>query len=129
MRGAPVRNVLYNLAYGIIPAYAGSTWYTGALSDLAQDHPRVCGEHVLLAVKSGDATGSSPRMRGAPIVQIATLCDHGIIPAYAGSTLPQATVSLSSEDHPRVCGEHDWLLTILVVGRGSSPRMRGALVD
>ena len=49
----------------------------------------------------------------------------GIIPAYAGNTLPQTRNRTAHGDHPRVCGEHP-----LVDGEpskypGSSPRMRG----
>ena len=35
---------------GIIPAYAGSTWRSWRRSNCRRDHPRVCGEHAILAL-------------------------------------------------------------------------------
>ena len=50
------------------------------------DHPRVCGEHVVAHFFFPAPLGSSPRMRGTPVLAD----DHGqlvgIIPAYAGNT-------------------------------------------
>ena len=73
--------------------------------------------------------GSSPRMRGARLGDGLAVAVPGIIPAYAGSTRRRAPVSPPRWDHPRVCGEH--ALSVAVSGRpaGSSPRMRGALVE
>ena len=51
-----------------------------------------------------------------------------IIPAYAGSTVDFDLVDDLEEDHPRVCGEHLWVITLANFCRGSSPRMRGARV-
>lgn len=53
------------------------------------DHPRVCGEHRSKTLDVMIEMGSSPRMRGAR-----STCENpyslcGIIPAYAGSTLPK----------------------------------------
>ena len=94
---------------GIIPAYAGSTASpccpaaasrdhprvcgehgpsdTGAV--YLRDHPRVCGEHIVAAVFAAMVEGSSPRMRGAPLLVGARDGGEGIIPAYAGSTALQ----------------------------------------
>ena len=70
------------------------------------DHPRVCGEHSHSLTCLRACPGSSPRMRGAPLVADAVRGRDGIIPAYAGSTAPSRKVE--------------------VHGLGSSPRMRGA---
>ena len=51
---------------------------------------------------------------------------HGIIPAYAGSTLHRSSSGLRCRDHPRVCGEHTVTIQSGTQGQGSSPRMRGA---
>ena len=51
-----------------------------------EDHPRVCGEHVVNSLFGSVALGSSPRMRGAPPIVLARQFLQGIIPAYAGST-------------------------------------------
>ena len=37
------------LCYRIIPAYAGSTGSYEARVYMQQDHPRVCGEHLIYA--------------------------------------------------------------------------------
>ena len=52
----------------------------------------------------------------------------GIIPAYAGSTVPQVLRNGVDSDHPRVCGEHQLDDHAGDCRRGSSPRMRGALL-
>ena len=70
--------------------------------------------------------GSSPRMRGAPVERIEHGLQHGIIPAYAGSTTACRTRCPARRDHPRVCGEHQSPSSIPRVRSGSSPRMRGA---
>ena len=114
-----------------------------------RDHPRVCGEHAdgthfnsrtygIIPAYAGSTRrlphpphgrwGSSPRMRGAPS-------------RTSGKTT-------STRDHPRVCGEHalhrvdsshaGWIIPAyagstteigmaVLVKKGSSPRMRGAL--
>ena len=80
-------------------------------------------------MKSGKVTfsqGSSPRMRGAPLVQKVTTLLAGIIPADAGSTVPLVLVLGTIVDHPRGCGEHIQALKADKHVTGSSPRMRGA---
>ena len=49
----------------------------------------------------------------------------GIIPAYAGNTYIHRRQPTSLQDHPRVCGEHRNPASVVAVGTGSSPRMRG----
>ena len=90
---------------GIIPAYAGNTGVIDLTGQRFEDHPRVCGEHshelehvvalqgssprmrgtpVLLCVCS--FVGSSPRMRGTQTIEPVHERVRGIIPAYAGNT-------------------------------------------
>ena len=71
---------------GIIPAYAGSTRHLHDQRPAVQDHPRVCGEHIIPDGAMLESAGSSPRMRGAPASRCQLLNARGIIPAYAGST-------------------------------------------
>ena len=114
---------------GIIPAYAGSTYYLKRPAKQNRDHPRVCGEHcgpVKTQIPSG---GSSPRMRGAHQGIDRKYDRHGIIPAYAGSTTAHWMAACATWDHPRVCGEHRLHPGRLRRLGGSSPRMRGALVS
>ena len=51
---------------GIIPAYAGSTDQLWTTPTIAQDHPRIRGEHVISGSFYDRSTGSSPHTRGAP---------------------------------------------------------------
>ena len=50
MRGALYIKLLYRTVSRIIPAYAGSTAALLVGEPLAEDHPRVCGEHTPCAV-------------------------------------------------------------------------------
>ncbi|KAB7789963.1 hypothetical protein F7D09_1513 [Bifidobacterium leontopitheci] len=125
MRGTPQLVDDADRRQGIIPAYAGNTLLLWHRQPLTRDHPRVCGEHVLSAIKGVFDTGSSPRMRGTQNLISHASHNVGIIPAYAGNTIQGAFQALGWGDHPRVCGEHK----AGVAGRrpcwGSSPRMRG----
>ena len=50
-----------------IPAPAGNTIPVSIWHRVAPVHPRACGEHTASAAAPGDATGSSPRLRGTRI--------------------------------------------------------------
>ncbi len=117
--------------------------------------PRGCGEHLMARLAMLSSVGSSPRMRGAPLLgtagplpggiipadagstdgavwQCGRVRDHprglsGIIPADAGSTSAGRTGPGGSRDHPRGCGEHITVGIMDSCPQGSSPRMRGAL--
>ena len=114
---------------GIIPAYAGSTSLRFPPCVYSRDHPRVCGEHSARLIARHVYRGSSPRMRGAPSLLYNPRGTDGIIPAYAGSTLGSTRSAAPRRDHPRVCGEHTAFAATVSSRRGSSPRMRGALVE
>ena len=109
MRGALSVMFFYFLLAGIIPADAGST--------VSHSRP-VC---VLC--------GSSPRMRGAPLLPLLHPGPARIIPADAGSTAMTKGLAYLSGDHPRGCGEHTCGAVSGCQNRGSSPRMRGALLS
>ena len=113
---------------GIIPAYAGNTMRCSARYYDSRDHPRVCGEHSVLLCFFEFGLGSSPRMRGTPSPPGRRVSGLGIIPAYAGNTPQAETSSARSRDHPRVCGEHCRGVPADLLGRGSSPRMRGTRI-
>ena len=110
---------------GIIPAYAGNTSAATIGSSVPGDHPRVCGEHARLKPDRSSTRGSSPRMRGTRFEFVPACLHLGIIPAYAGNTTAEDCDSVSHWDHPRVCGEHAFATSLLVISTGSSPRMRG----
>ena len=71
---------------GIIPAYAGNTWYNHVCCSAMWDHPRVCGEHIGYDSLDPGSMGSSPRMRGTLKSKVAVFISSRIIPAYAGNT-------------------------------------------
>ena len=114
---------------GIIPAYAGNTRPALARRSIARDHPRVCGEHSSRMLEKLASVGSSPRMRGTPVVPPAYPTFTGIIPAYAGNTPRPDPWTGFPGDHPRVCGEHRSLSDLSDLEGGSSPRMRGTPVS
>ena len=129
MRGTPTAYVIPVGWNGIIPAYAGNTSSSPMNRPARSDHPRVCGEHSFCSHFCVLGVGSSPRMRGTLAVIFFAAVDYGIIPAYAGNTLCVFLFPLSVWDHPRVCGEHASSHLVFAAVAGSSPRMRGTLVD
>ena len=90
----------------IIPAYAGSTFLSFFVTRGCRDHPRIRGEHLLLAGTDREFEGSSPHTRGALLSGEQFTVGEGIIPAYAGSTVGWSGCRVWSGDHPRIRGEH-----------------------
>ena len=86
MRGALLAAQGVDFQLRIIPAYAGSTIDKPPYVWHDEDHPRVCGEHLLSLPQLVPAAGSSPRIRGAQDIKNLLADDGRIIPAYAGST-------------------------------------------
>ena len=97
-------------------------------SNLDEDHPRGCGEHVMLNSLPHFWAGSSPRMRGAHRSLQQTTEIRRIIPADAGSTMRGEGLWMARKDHPRGCGEHRSPNMDKRIIAGSSPRTRGAHV-
>ena len=64
-------------------------------------------------------------MRGTRLATRPKTRSDGIIPAYAGNTLRQDGYLGKTGDHPRVCGEHEFVQQGDGRHWGSSPRMRG----
>ena len=110
---------------GIIPACAGNTPVRLSPAGSPWDHPRVCGEHASHGKEKGMDWGSSPRVRGTPLVPGIAGNRRGIIPACAGNTPGCCSPPGHSRDHPRVCGEHPPLSILSTEPLGSSPRVRG----
>ena len=112
---------------GIIPACAGNTPYNKLPLYDTGDHPRVCGEHVVLFCVMPVASGSSPRVRGTHGQRPLPGRQYGIIPACAGNTQDGDRRGMDGRDHPRVCGEHSPISGSKAATMGSSPRVRGTL--
>ena len=73
--------------------------------------------------------GSSPRVRGSQAYTSLKTLAHGIIPAGAGLTSDHLTRPPTHQDHPRGCGAHLPSFLSLSFMSGSSPRVRGSLID
>ena len=125
MRGTPYGTVVAKVTPRIIPAHAGNTRIVSFQFQRIWDHPRACGEHTSLPTVSFIAMGSSPRMRGTPVIIVPEAYGVGIIPAHAGNTVNCGVTCLVNGDHPRACGEHRSVDEVLDGAEGSSPRMRG----
>ncbi len=93
--------------------------------DSAAVHPRVCGEHRVIRICRTWPRGSSPRVRGTPACTACRRWRARFIPACAGNTTGASEKSTELGVHPRVCGEHLLRVTLFLVRRGSSPRVRG----
>ena len=126
VRGALLRLGFSRECRGIIPACAGSTRLRDNSNSTPRDHPRMCGEHGIRLWYSGDASGSSPHVRGAPEGVCVAAGHGGIIPACAGSTYNPTDATFRAGDHPRMCGEHGVHIDNVVASPGSSPHVRGA---
>ena len=86
MRGARVHSDEALARVRFIPAHAGSTGIARVRRHAGTVHPRACGEHCSTCPSIPEPSGSSPRMRGAPIPKSCILSPARFIPAHAGST-------------------------------------------
>ena len=77
--------LLQNLL-GITPAYAGKRTKKFASVTMTWDHPRLCGEKIVVGRKNGKTLGSPPPMRGKVLDRAEEFPDPGITPAYAGKS-------------------------------------------
>ena len=66
-RGTPSSPINARECIGIIPACAGNTKGTATKAGATRDHPRMRGEHLNQAQRTGLDPGSSPHARGTPI--------------------------------------------------------------
>ena len=125
MRGKVLRAAPFGFSTRITPAYAGKSELCVLVAELTEDHPRICGEKLLLVVCLAPVMGSPPHMRGKVTSAFFVESRTGITPAYAGK---RAFGSMGAEipwDHPRICGEK-FLSKLLSFGiLGSPPHMRG----
>ena len=113
----------------IIPARAGQTRASRILRLITSDHPRACGANVSAEVDDFLQCGSSPRVRGKPSNEHKSENNLRIIPARAGQTWRRSSRRRSSPDHPRACGANEPILPPCHVQIGSSPRVRGKLLQ
>ena len=67
VRGTVLQESMGNLGGGITPACAGNSWRLVRRGGGGQDHPRVCGEQLLLWIFIMRQMGSPPRVRGTVV--------------------------------------------------------------
>ena len=109
----------------LIPAWAGKTRSRSATPWGSPAHPRVGGENFPHGFRAAGAPGSSPRRRGKLVSGVWQVISSGLIPAWAGKTLPEPPWCCPGPAHPRVGGENARSCTTLDGADGSSPRGRG----
>ena len=90
-----------------------------------EDHPRTCGEKLLCRYFSGLERGSPPHMRGKVYILANKKGLSWITPAHAGKSSIEVNDNNIGRDHPRTCGEKDFVLEDEIDRRGSPPHMRG----
>ncbi len=122
-------NAMQAGSQGSSPHMRGAPCASSPRRPSTRDHPRICGEHSVSTSMSMSVRGSSPHMRGAQARHRGHRGQQGIIPAYAGSTPRERRPSVSSRDHPRICGEHTTARVRPLIIEGSSPHMRGARLE
>ena len=93
------------------------------------DHPRECGANRLPLRSAPPANGSSPRVRGKRLGPRRRSRPRRIIPASAGQTRSGVAVWAFIADHPRECGANRLVSCICWSMAGSSPRVRGKLIE
>ena len=125
MRGKLIKWGNLACARRIIPAHAGQTVTTDDKTLRRADHPRACGANKAGCGAHSANSGSSPRMRGKPLICGAKPNCVRIIPAHAGQTRRNPYDESNHPDHPRACGANHLFIGISHDVSGSSPRMRG----
>ena len=125
MRGKRRQRAVRRSGAGLIPAHAGKTTALGSRLTGAGAHPRACGENSSPSRMPLIVMGSSPRMRGKPLVRTLSGMPRGLIPAHAGKTTLNGSPAFVSWAHPRACGENPVYDLLRFQVKGSSPRMRG----
>ena len=112
---------------GITPAYAGTTLQCCPLFLQEQDHPRIRGDYICSTKRLHKNIGSPPHTRGLHKKRLDNIKEQGITPAYAGTTLPLFTAIPQVEDHPRIRGDYQKRLLLMLLWWGSPPHTRGLL--
>ena len=115
-----------SVGVGSSPHTRGARGRRSTIPRIIEDHPRIRGEHDLVAGVDLLADGSSPHTRGARAGRAGLGPGWRIIPAYAGSTRCRSRRRGRCRDHPRIRGEHRLDIPWPQAMQGSSPHTRGA---
>ena len=108
-----------------IPARAGNTSQCRSTRLSPTVHPRAGGEHDQVFRWPKSRSGSSPRGRGTPAIDVFRRGEGRFIPARARNTAKPARSSGAATVHPRAGGEHAIGALRGEHRGGSSPRGRG----
>ena len=129
VRGTGCRQIASVERRRFIPACAGNRRVTVAQAFPRAVHPRVCGEQPQRRGQARGISGSSPRVRGTDLRAVLVLLSRRFIPACAGNSSASRVISPCRSVHPRVCGEQHRPRAVSTWTCGSSPRVRGTVVD
>ena len=108
MRGKGFLSLTIFTRARITPAYAGKSKFLLYIFPHTRDHPRLCGEKLLVSAEMRTAEGSPPPMRGKVVPRLYNTDLNGITPAYAGKRISWSNPWEQSGDHPRLCGEKNF---------------------
>ena len=125
MRGKDVKRYGFKSASRITPAHAGKSTNFSSGRSRTRDHPRPCGEKLMLAPYVCWDVGSPPPMRGKAHNLAQYLALSRITPAHAGKRHFNGGIWCHKQDHPRPCGEKGMTSSMQITGKGSPPPMRG----
>ena len=114
---------------GSIPACAGEPIPLAIPPAQRWVYPRVCGGTVDKEGSETMTSGLSPRVRGNPVSGSPPRARMRSIPACAGEPTSTRTTRARQRVYPRVCGGTFYEVTLLGVGDGLSPRVRGNRID
>ena len=106
VRGKPNADTAVWAVSGITPAGAGKTPALRSGFRINKDHPRRCGENLRLFCGQYARKGSPPQVRGKHRLSKLFHRGYRITPAGAGKTAMLLSLRVTSEDHPRRCGEN-----------------------
>ena len=109
----------------ITPAWAGKRYVKEVCIVLAQDHPRMGGEKLLISFKQIFCQGSPPHGRGKGIWIMKSWANDRITPAWAGKRCVLYFSHYLTWDHPRMGGEKQVSDLQVRVESGSPPHGRG----
>ena len=118
-----------HLVERFIPACAGNAPRASQIPRHRAVHPRVCGERRPAVQRSRVQVGSSPRVRGTQAAALQNPPQSRFIPACAGNASTGRWPARWRPVHPRVCGERFVSRRVLLLQPGSSPRVRGTLME
>ena len=125
MRGKDGKTYAIDESQRITPAYAGKRYLACIEVAKIQDHPRLCGEKLMIDLSVSWVRGSPPPMRGKVPTVPRIAESYRITPAYAGKRVNALIWSRSIWDHPRLCGEKRFSKNCGHVEMGITPAYAG----